>query len=63
MLRNEMVDTGPYGVTGVMGLYGVYGIKNVLEIVNPRAVQALLKTIKPYIMDRAESMGDVKVRI
>jgi hypothetical protein len=58
-----MVDTGYYGITGVMGLYSVYGIKNVLEIVNPRAVTALMKTVRPYIIDKSESMGDVKVNL
>ncbi len=62
-MRNELVDTGPFGITGVMGLYSVYGLKNVLEIINPRAVTNLIKIIRPFIQDRSESMGDVKVML
>jgi hypothetical protein len=61
MLKNEMVDEGNYGITGVMGLYSVYGIKNVLEIINTQAVTSLMKVLRPYIIDKSESMGDVRV--
>eukprot|EP00347_Sterkiella_histriomuscorum_P005336 403357003 len=62
-IRNEMVDEGLYGITGVMGLYSVYGIKNLLEIVNPQAVTSLMKILRPYTIDKSESMGDLKYEI
>ena len=56
-----MVDIGLYGITGVMGLYSVYGLRNVLEIINPQSVQALMKALKPYLLERQEALGDIKV--
>ena len=58
-----MVDIGPFGITSVMGLYGVYGLKNVLEILDPKYVTLLLKVIKPYTLEKTESMGDIKYEI
>jgi hypothetical protein len=60
-MRNEIVEEGPYKITSVMGLYNVYGIKNVLEILHPQSVTNLLRAIKPYIIDKQESMGDLRV--
>ena len=58
-----MIDIGIYGITGVMGLYSVYGIRNVLEIINPSSVTNLMKVVRPYILERSESLGDIKVFI
>ena len=44
-----------------MGLYSVFGIKNVLEIIHPHSLNNLMKILKPILVDKTESMGDIKV--
>jgi hypothetical protein len=60
-MRNETVEEGLFKITSVMGLYNVFGIKNVLEILHPQSVTTLVRSIKPYIIDKIESTGDTKV--